>query len=481
VADDIIVSGGGSVAVASDAILARIEGISRLAGQFRLDAGELIGLSTAGRLAAIPAARLPPSARAADRGIDDALALIDSTAARAEMLYRALRGCLDLYGETEQRLERLGQSISAHAAWLLGYLTPFVVIPIATDLVIAEGIAAVVTGLSPKQQARAVGALLRGHDRIITNPLTVGLLRAAVMDADDFESGLLHVPYGLARAAGDQGAGILGLTSAAASVIHLANVAGLLEETDVTVRRTTTKTDVAAPDSLADRAARIPDPSAEADGEQIRIDRYSAPGRPDRFDVYIAGTVDFGVTADDEPFDMTSNLVGIEQGSPGSYRAVLDAMREAGVTPSSPVVLNGYSQGGLVAALVAASGDYDVKGVVTFGAPSGQVRLPADIPVLTVRHSEDIVPATGGDDVNRQAVVVERAPFAGAPIPDEWAVPAHQMVYYRQTAALVDRAQSDEVRGTLDALDGFGSGADSIESSLWAARRVTAGTTSPGP
>jgi len=240
------------------------------------------------------------------------------------------------------------------------------------------------------------------------------------------------------------------------------------------VQRTSVSSTATPPGSLAERMARIPDPATTGGDSRIRIDRYSTPGQPDSFDVYVAGTADFGLKAGGEPFDMTSNIVGEAQESPASYRAVLDAMQQAGVTPTSPVMLTGYSQGGLVASLVAASGDYDVKGLVTFGSPSGQVPIPADIPTLTVRHAEDIVPATGGYDVNPQAVVVERSLFDDQSIPPGEAAPAHGRAYYAQTAALVDQAQSTEVRAKLDALDDFGSGAEATRSTLWLAKRVPA-------
>jgi hypothetical protein len=272
----------------------------------------------------------------------------------------------------------------------------------------------------------------------------------------------------------------VGLPTSAAAIVAIANRFGLLEESGVTVQRTSVSSLAAPPQTLAARMARIPDPSTAGGDSRIRIDRYSTPGQPDSFDVYIAGTADFGLKAEGEPFDMTSNIVGEAQGSPGSYRAVLEAMQQAGVTSASPVMLTGYSQGGLIASLVAASGDYDVKGLVTFGSPSGQVPIPATVPTLTVRHAEDIVPATGGYDVNPQAVVVERSLFDDQPIPPGDAVPAHGRAYYAQTAALVDQAQSTEVRGKLDLLDAFGSGANATQSTLWLAKRVPASPISSG-
>lgn len=172
---------------------------------------------------------------------------------------------------------------------------------------------------------------------------------------------------------------------------------------------------------------------------------------------------------------MTSNVSGIAGLPAGSTAAVRDAMAQAGITPTSPVVLTGHSQGGLVASLIAASGDYTVSNVVTFGAPAGLVEIPADIPVLNVRHSDDIVPALGGHDASPHALVVERELFAGSAIPTDPVFPAHQMSSYRETAALIDDARSPEVRSALAELDAFtrrGGVTPTVESSTFHATRV---------
>src|ERR1019366_2248894 len=102
----------------------------------------------------------------------------------------------------------------------------------------------------------------------------------------------------------------------------------------------------------------------DPNGEQIRIDRYVEAGKPDRFDVYIAGTVTFDPKTRSQPFDLTSDLNGVGGHPSASYRAVVSAMQQGGVTSQSPVVLNGYSQGGLLASQLAASGSFNVQGVV---------------------------------------------------------------------------------------------------------------------
>jgi hypothetical protein len=116
VSDDIIVSGGGSVVVASDAILARVERVARLSEDFRAGSAELVDLVGTNRTAAIPPSRMPAAAAEAGRRIEEAIALLVATSRRAEVLYLALRACLTTYGEGERVAEQASRDLSAQFA-----------------------------------------------------------------------------------------------------------------------------------------------------------------------------------------------------------------------------------------------------------------------------------------------------------------------------------------------------------------------------
>ncbi|MEJ1230823.1 MAG: hypothetical protein WDM88_09820 [Galbitalea sp.] len=183
---------------------------------------------------------------------------------------------------------------------------------------------------------------LREHGRILTNAATVAGIRETASDVDGFMDGFLGVPP---EAAGLlEHLGVTGVASSSAAVVGAGRGVGLFRESGVAVKKTSSFEFGSPPTSLVDRAGSFPDPKNDPGGEQIRIDRYVEPGQPDRFDVYVAGTVTFDPKTAGEAFDLTSDLVGVANGSPASYRAVLDAMAQAGVTPASPVVLNGYSR-----------------------------------------------------------------------------------------------------------------------------------------
>lgn len=73
-------------------------------------------------------------------------------------------------------------------------------------------------------------------------------------------------------------------------------------------------------------------------------------------------------------------------------RAVLDAMRDAGVPPGADVVWSGFSQGGIMAGNLGENSPYNTIGVIANGAPMQNFNIPPHIPVLRVEHTDDIVP-----------------------------------------------------------------------------------------
>ncbi|UNK70409.1 hypothetical protein [Microbacterium sp. H1-D42] len=74
-------------------------------------------------------------------------------------------------------------------------------------------------------------------------------------------------------------------------------------------------------------------------------------------------------------------------------RAVLEAMEQAGVGPDDPVMLVGFSQGGIMAGHLAAyNSDYNWQAVVAAGAPIDHMPIPDDIDVVSVQHNGDPVP-----------------------------------------------------------------------------------------
>jgi hypothetical protein len=464
----------GRVVVASDALLAQLDSLGRLAQSARLSAGALLGVLESLEPQISVAYAVPAAALETGRVIRAAVGTLLTVQDRAEQVGSCVLFCLAEYTQSEQIAGSLAHRVDESAAWQVGAGARLFGLPLAMAAASSILAGAVVTGRSPAALASGLQDYLKVHGRILTNPRTVAIIRELASDANGFGAGFMLVPPPLADAL--DSARLTGVSSSANTVVALGRGVGLFEPSGAAVKKTSSFEFGAPPTSLVARAESFPDPQNDPNGEQIRIDRYVEAGKPDRFDVYIAGTVTFDPKTHGQPFDLTSDLNGVGGRQSASYQAVVSAMHQAGISSESPVVLNGYSQGGLLASQVAASGAFNVHGVVTFGAPSAQVELPASIPVLTVRNAEDLVPATSGYDVNPNAVVVERPVFAATPVPSDWAVPAHRLSYYQETAAVVDRASSSEVRSVLDPLNRFCAGASKVDSTLWVATRVPEST-----
>jgi hypothetical protein len=287
---------------------------------------------------------------------------------------------------------------------------------------------------------------LMAHPELVTSTEFVTAVRLFTTTADEWARGLVGLGGGLVPSRGT----VLGTATNAAGTIGLAQLLGMLRETPVTVDRTAIRTVGAAPAGVGERLARIPE------GDQVRIERYEAPGRPPRYIVYIGPTETFSPIAELEPWDLTSNVTGVAGRSAGSFRATEMAMRDAGIGPDDEVQFVGFSQGGLVATLLAAAPEWNAVGLETHGAPAGNIRLPPGLAGIAIRNSDDFVPALAGPQLDTSLLQIEREAFpAGRPIPTDMAAPAHQRVSYVETAAAVDAAESSLVRDQISAMDGF--------------------------
>lgn len=74
-------------------------------------------------------------------------------------------------------------------------------------------------------------------------------------------------------------------------------------------------------------------------------------------------------------------------------RAVMEAMRQAGVGKDDPVMLVGFSQGGIMAGHLASyNSQYNWQAVVVSGAPIDGMPIPNHVSVVSVQHNGDPVP-----------------------------------------------------------------------------------------
>jgi hypothetical protein len=478
----------GSTSVATDELYERAELLRVLAQQ-------VVGLR--GRMASVDrllgyfwlaAVGAPADAARAELDIDQVHIVLAELEVQARALAWALGSAADGYGFVERFIGHLGQELSGDVAALAGKLVPGLLLSTAGAGVLgaAGGIVAA-SGQVPGGLGRIVaragfGAgvpdsspFAREHNETLTNPFTVGLVSDVTHALGVASLTATGLPMEATPLLGAAGVAVVARGALAAG-----STVGLVSETRVRLSDEHTLLVDAAPVGFADRLSRVPDPD-HPDTAQVVVERYSTPGEQDRFGVFVTGTVTFSPVADSEPWDTTSNLSNAAGTGGGSYAAVSAAMELAGVDASSPVQFTGYSQGGATAARLAASGDWNTQGLATFGGPTGQVAIPGGFPTVIVEHTDDLVPALGGHQLNHEAVIVRRDVF-GAQVPEEYAVPAHHLEYYERTATLMDGASDPRLKAALAELDTFGAAATTVTSTAYRFDRIDplSGPTSGG-
>jgi hypothetical protein len=472
VGDEIVVSGGGVTAVAVDELFGHAQALEAVSVEASSSARLLVGIDVLVSPGATDAAAV-----AADHAMTTALATLAELERGAGSTARALRLAAEGYGLAERASEAAARQAAASLGYAAGFFLPvlaLLAVPVATNamLPVLLGAAAAPGGLDAVRSAAA--RWVDDHRGVLMNPAVVDAIRHTVSSTDDTAAGALHLPPWVMTLLGDAGLGITGAASSAAAISLVGSRFGIFAETPVRVTATSTATDRTAPTSLAERVDRIPSPEGPR-GEQIVIDRIESPGRADRFEVYLAGTVDFTPVARDEVFDMTSNMMGVGELPAGSYRAAEQALADAGVTSSSPVVFTGHSQGGLIATALAASGNYATAGVVTIGAPSGHIAVPSTVPVVAIEHTDDLVPALAGVRSDHSAILVERRAYEPGDVLPDSPLAAHERAPYRETAAMADRATDARLADAVRAIARNTEGAAHVTTTTYYAERVTRG------
>lgn len=193
--------------------------------------------------------------------------------------------------------------------------------------------------------------------------------------------------------------------------------------------------------------------------------------------VAVPGTQSPGLTGL-SPTHNGTNLQLVAGHRDAMSHAVLGAMAQAGVGPDDPVMLVGHSQGGMVAATVAATGPYLVRAVVTAGSPDVPRALPSHTAHLVLLDDADGVGSLDGEPGARRggadlvgvgSLSTPARPFA-----------AHGVAGYGRLADAVDAelaaAPADHrVREALADVLGAGAGVVRTTTTQWVA------TTPAGP
>jgi hypothetical protein len=173
--------------------------------------------------------------------------------------------------------------------------------------------------------------------------------------------------------------------------------------------------------------ARVGVDSFEVDGKKLAI-------------VYIPGTQSMEFGGGTNPLDMTSNIQAMAGSKvAASERAVIEAIKNAGITEADEVILVGHSQGGMVAGnLAAAPLGFSAIGLITFGAPVAQLSIK-NIPVMAIEHKNDFIPNLSGraNPLQRNWVTVQREAKASE---SDALLSSHSLKSYQNTTVLIDQS-----------------------------------------
>ncbi len=117
--------------------------------------------------------------------------------------------------------------------------------------------------------------------------------------------------------------------------------------------------------------------------------------------VNIPGTEKWGPGAGDNPMDLTGNAEqagsgGWSAGSQATADAIAQLYADNDIPPGTPLMLNGHSQGGMIASSLAANEDfasqYNLTNVMTYGSPVDNYSVPSSVNQLNLQHGGDAVP-----------------------------------------------------------------------------------------
>ena len=131
----------------------------------------------------------------------------------------------------------------------------------------------------------------------------------------------------------------------------------------------------------------------------IAIQRYERNDGTNAWLVTIPGTDG----KRDSPFGWEQNVELMssnaeQRKNADSARMVVEAMQQAGIRTNEPVALIGHSQGGIVAAEIAAdrSEQYNIQHVVTAGSPVANHPIPSKTWVTSIEIEDELVAALDG-------------------------------------------------------------------------------------
>ena len=131
------------------------------------------------------------------------------------------------------------------------------------------------------------------------------------------------------------------------------------------------------------------------------------------YTVQIPSTQSLSPSRTTAPNDLTADLWAMITGEQTALeRAVFQAMDQAGITSDPhgpPILITGFSLGGITAASIAAGGSgYNIQQVVTAGSPIARFDIPDDVDVMAFEANQDLVPAGDGEQNPKAWTTIRR-------------------------------------------------------------------------
>jgi hypothetical protein len=193
------------------------------------------------------------------------------------------------------------------------------------------------------------------------------------------------------------------------------------------------------------------------DDSFARIRITTVPGNPPHYVVQIPSTQSWDLKAGSTPNDVTADTQAMLGRQTALSSAVDAAMQKAGIKSTDPVMLEGFSLGGITAGQMAAdpSLHYNITHVVTGGAPIANFDIPSTTKVLAFEYNQDPVAQLDGHANPSSAnftTVKADAPLLAKEHEAPGILRAHNADRYAKTAAQAMRLGNPSV-------DGFGSSA----------------------
>ncbi|MCL2091530.1 MAG: hypothetical protein FWH11_10015 [Micrococcales bacterium] len=276
------------------------------------------------------------------------------------------------------------------------------------------------------------------------------------------------------------------------SILASGSVFGLFDDGDITVHPTNKDDDEAlnsGPPRI-ERLANLDDMFASlgeidrydydkdpkvADYSRIRVIQSVGTDGVTRWIVQIPSTQSWDPSAGPALNDITACLVEMS-GQPSALEAaVREAMQQAGVEKGDPVMLHGFSLGGITAGHMAAdpsfTSQYNVQAVLTAGSPVARFDIGPDIQVLSFEHYDDPVPHMDGrnnPDRPNWTTITDTAPTVKNPYEDpkkpddDYLSSDHNAFTYAKTAGDAQNDGGFSIDLYMDAVRPFLDGTQTI-------------------